>query len=388
MTLPASIRRLGLFLPRDNDFYRTLFAEISRGFARCGVEVKGATTLLGPDALATWCAEHRPQLVFEMNRPRCDAVGLPPDVLHACWVVDLHARPITEFQGSDLTYLFSGGWVQFYPNAGFHRWLGPGACDAHYPWRGEPAVDSFTTTFAFAGHIPNPWTRAELDRDLTGGLGACTFGDVLPELEELLRDVRRRELPEVPPTDMLADIDRMCRRRSGHAMVADEVLEYDFLARVVRHINRTDLVDAVLGLSRDVAVYGPENWSRWPAYAPYYRGWLATPGELARSIDGARVNLHEGVGIHFRSMSIMSAGGLLAYRNYHSERLPGGLEHEFEPHVHYVPFDIDTIAADLEPYLADPMRAQAIRTAAAREIAARHTWTHRAAEILRDAAAL
>ncbi|TPV92937.1 MAG: glycosyltransferase [Myxococcales bacterium FL481] len=383
-TSRARVNRVSIFLPRDNDFYRGLLRQMQRGFEASGVECCGQTNLLGPDELDHWCRTRQPDLVLEMNRPRIDADGLPHDVLHACWIVDLHARPISEFRDSELTYLFCNAWAGFYPNGGFFRWLGPGWCPIDYPQRRD---EPFEYDLSFAGHIPNPWTRGELDRDVTGGAGCTTFGDLLPLVEQALRRHRRSgRRSHRPPTAFLSEVDAYCRSLCGRDLVADDVLRYDLLARVGRTLNRTDLLDAVVRSSTSLAIYGPENWTRWPQYAPFYRGWLSHPAQLHRSALESRANLHEGVGIHFRSMNVMGSGGLLAYRGRASEQEPGGLQHEFSPHVHYVPIEIDTLSSDLEPYLSDPARAQTIREEASREIAARHQWKHRAQGILRDAA--
>ena len=109
-------------------------------------------------------------------------------------------------------------------------------------------------------------------------------------------------------------VDRACRSRCDHGLVLDEVLRYDVTCRLIRHLNRTDLADAVLDADAGLALFGPVNWSRWPRYAPHYRGWLATPDALRRVYATSRVNLHEGTGIHFRQMDAMSTGGLLFFR--------------------------------------------------------------------------
>jgi hypothetical protein len=98
----------------------------------------------------------------------------------------------------------------------------------------------------------------------------------------------------------------------------------------------------------------------------------------------SRINLHEGAGVHFRSMDIMSTGGLLFFRESPEDHLPGGMNSLFEPDVHYVPFTIDNLPHRIAELLADPERAARIRRNAAAEIARAHTWECRARDILRD----
>ncbi|HET6584977.1 MAG TPA: glycosyltransferase [Nannocystaceae bacterium] len=373
-----STRHISIFLPRDTDFYRGLLAQMRRGFEAIGVRTSGALRLLDGDELRDWCGAHRPDAVFEMNRPRADAPALPRHVAHVCWVVDFNGRPLGHFEGSEVTYLFSDAWPEHYPHRGFFRWFGPGACEHDYAeteHRGE--VDA-----SFVGHVPNPWSEADLARDLTG-VGACTFGALLPTIEALVRAQR----DALHCTEDFMDlVDRACRERCDHGLALDEVLRYDVTCRLVRHLNRTDLADAVLDAEAGLALFGPINWSRWPRYAPHYRGWLATPAELRRVYATSRVNLHEGTGIHFRQMDAMSTGGLLFFRETANDSAEGGIARLFEPDVHYVPFTLATLAERLRAALADRERAAAMRTAAARAIRAGHTWRHRAQEVVADLA--
>lgn len=326
-------KRVSVFLPRDNDFYRGLLPQMLRGFAGAGVEVTGGLGHLGPDAMRDHCAAFKPDIVFEMNRPRCDAEFIPRHIAHVCWVVDFNGRALAHFEGSTATYLFGESWVRHYPHAGFCRWLGPGACEHDYAFAPHEPVDDVS----FAGHMPNPWSEAELARDVTG-IGECTFGEILPSIEHLLRTMPADRSPD----DLLGAVGDACRSRCGHGLLLDDVLRYDITGRTVRHVNRSDLVDAALGQTSRIALYGPPNWAKWPAYAACYRGWLDTPPAMRRAYAQAAINLHEGTGIHFRSMDVMSTGGLVLWRTTPHDHLFGGIAQQFESGVDYVPFELET----------------------------------------------
>jgi hypothetical protein len=378
-----SLRRLSLFLPRDTPFYRGLLQQMRRGFEAEGVQTSGLCRQLGPMAMRDFCRVHRPQVVFEMNRPRREIPFLDPEIRHVTWVVDFNGRPLEHFAGSDITYLFGLTWVERYPHQGFHRWLGPGACEVDYGLADPPPAAEVDA--AFAGHIPRPWSADELARDLTGGRGELRFGDLLPELERQLRAARGKV---GSADDFLALAEGIARARTPAPLVLDQTLRYDISGRAIRMLNRGDLIDAAVSHIRSLALYGPDNWLKWPAYAPHYRGPLDSPAELRRAYQTARVTLHEGNGIHFRSMDCLCAGGVLLFRQTPHDARPGGIARLFEPQVHYVPFTLETLGDELARLLSDAPRRARLGRAAAAAVRAGHTWRHRAREILRDLAGL
>lgn len=387
-------QRIAIALPRDNDFYRALAVQMCRGFEACGVEATSVLRLLAADDMQDFCASVRPDVLLEMNRSRTMAEFVPDDVVHLTWVVDLGGRAVDDFAGSAYTYLFSDAWLPHFTLDAPHRWLGPGACPQDYPQRPH----SSNHRLAFLGHIPNPWTPEELARDVTGGAGVCDFGSLLPAIERLLRpDDPHQALLGVE--DFLRRIDGACYAIGGHPLVIDDALAYDITCRVVRHLNRTELADAALAmaarrglqgdaLARWLGIWGTPNWSRWPRFAPHYHGWLATPAQMSEVYAGCEIVLHEGTGVHFRSMDAMSTGALVSFREGDLGSHVDAIHLGFEPHVHFVPFHLHEIDDALAPYLADPVRAQAMRDAAAARIRDAHTWRHRAQGILDDLASL
>jgi hypothetical protein len=376
------VKHLSIFLPQETPFYRGLLAQMRRGFEAEGVTTSGLCRHLGADEMAAWCAAHAPDAIFEMNRPRRDAPFVPREIAHIVWVVDFNGRSLDHFEGSEITYLFGLTWPGRYPHSGFHRWFGPGACQVDYAENAAPDLGAGDIDASFAGHIPRPWSPAERARDLGGGF---TFGELLPELEARLRGARGRLYTA---DDFLAIAEDLARARGVGPLVLDATLRYDVSGRTVRMLNRADLIDRVLQVTEAVALYGSESWGAWPRYARFYRGFLAEPAALRAVYQRARITLHEGNGVHFRAMDCMAAGGLLFFRSTAHDQLPGGIRTLFEPHVHYVPFEIEELPAAAAAYLGDPARATKVRREAAAAIRAGHTWRHRAREVLRDLAAI
>lgn len=378
--MPRRPRHVSLFFPRSTPFYVGLLAQMRRGFEALGVETSGLCRHLGPEALPQWCSEYQPDAIFEMNRPRRDVPFLAPSVPHIVWVVDFNGRPLSYFEGSEITYLFSAGWPALFPHRGFHRWLGPGTDETLYSPPPDDAPRDLGATFV--GHIPKPWTDEELDRDLTGGRGDCRFRDVLERLGRWLTTVP--EAREPPGADALEFVDTFCRRATGFPVVVDERLAYDIRGRLIRHLDREALADAMLAHCDDVHFYGPENWRMWSSYAPYYRKHLDRPEEMRDVYRRSRLTFHQGNGVHFRSVDAMACGTILFYREHWHDRKPGGMADVFAPGEHYVPFTEATLAEALEHLRDDPDRVARIRGQAAAEIRRAHTWTHRARQILDD----
>ena len=374
----ARIRRLSIFMPRPSRFYEALLGQMRRGFAACDVETSGTTTLLDADAMRNWLEVHRPDAILEMNRPRCDLPWLPKDVRHIAWIVDWNGRLKEEFCGSDMTYLFCPSWDHEFPHSSFHRWWGPGACPVDYP-----ATEHICETdMAFVGHVPPPWSNAELARLVARDNDHYTFADLLPNLS---RDIRAGRGRINSPGDALRIARRICTAAVGSELRDDPVLIYDITTRVNRMLTRRALIDAALTCDKRLELYGPANWQQWPTYAPSYRGELKTPSELHALYTKAAVSLHEGVGLHFRSLDVMASGGLLFYRESAYDHVkPGGIAEVFEPGVHYVPFTLGNLRDQVNRYLADSRAAMTIRKNAAAAVANAHTWRHRARQVLTD----
>lgn len=393
-----SVRRLSIFLPRKTEFYESLLRQMQRGFEACGVECTGGLGYLGPEDMKRWCREHRPQVVLEMNRSRRDAEFLPSDVRHVVWLVDLAGQTVDYFEGSDITYFFGPSWASGYSRGGLCRCLVPGTCPVDY----APLAATPVAELGFVGHIPKPWTDDELARDMTAQPGQLSFGDFLPPFEQAMREIwdppplpawhvnrlTRRAVMDpcvdgqwFPITIAREVVTKIC---SAELHIADEKMRYDLLARVIRHLNRGDLAEAMIRTGRDVSFFGPDNWTEWPQFAPHYRGWLSGPAAMRDAYAQTRFNFHEGEGAHFRSMDILGSGNLLVFRGTNRDRAPGGLASMFEPGVHYISCRLDSLGETLAAANDNPDALAVMRREAAAEVKRRHTWQHRAEEILDD----
>jgi spore maturation protein CgeB len=80
----------------------------------------------------------------------------------------------------------------------------------------------------------------------------------------------------------------------------------------------------------------------------------------------------------------MASGGVVFAMSREWENLPGEIGEYFEDGKEFVSFTIDDFSEKAEEILGDHRRRQKMGQAAARTIAASHTWRHRAEKIMRD----
>lgn len=372
-----------MFLPRPTAWYVGMFEQMKRGFEQAGVEVFGGPKHLDPAELRDFCTSVRPDAVFEMNRTRSGAKGLAPHVRHAAWIVDLgHRSPerFHEFEGSDVTYFFSPIWFPYFPYRSLHGYLAPGADPEVY--RAEPCEGRYAATFA--GHIPLPWSSELLNREVVKGEGSLRFSQLLAQVEaRMLQDARAKDSE---PWNPLSYAQEYCRQHTGAELDEDPALRYDLGVRIGRTFRRRMMAELLVASSRKIGFFGTENWKQWESFAKFYVANLETPAQLHRLYTQSCITIHEGIGLHFRTMDAMASGGLVFCKRIPDDNAPEGISSTLVPGEEYIAFDWDDLHERMTEILDNPSRASAIRRRAQAKIRAAHTWKHRAQKVLQDLA--
>lgn len=382
---------LSVLLPRPTGFYRGLLPQMLRGFEQAGFEVSGTTESLDEAQLLEWCRAHRTDIVFDMNRTRSQLPYLPRSIVHVSWIVDFLGRTDAQIQGSDLTYFFTSGWVHAFPYDTFADWLPPGSCPLTY----APSGAAFESDVAVAGHVPPPWSEAELNRNVSRTEQALLFGDLLAQFRAFV-DALGPESGANHATHW-AEVNRIVQAATGGSIVDDAAVRYDLLGRLPRTGLRQTMVSEVLRAGRSLRIYGSPGWTAWPELAPHYRGFLDSPEELSRAYSTSQINLHEGEGMHFRSLDCLAAGGLLFYCTRKKSTDPCGGWHYAPPGArlgeasrplipgqHYVEYYPGELAEKARYYLARPALCEKLRQNARSLITEHHTWRHRALKVAAD----
>lgn len=372
--------RAAIFMPRANTFYLSLLFGLKRGLEQHNVEVFASVSHYDEPCLLEFCHQFKPDLIFEMNRARSALPNLPAHIKHIAWIVDTLGHTVDYYHGSDITYFFGGNWKRaFTADGGLVDWLPPGTCEVSYNFQPQQALSDFS----FVGHIPKPWTEEELSREICRyQQEPINFGRLHDELIDYWQNISFENFENIT---YLNSAYQLIEERYGNKVeIADQRLRYDLGCRMIRLRNRHQLMSLVLENSASVRIYGSENWKDWPQYRPHYHHFVDHSYELKQIYQSTKLNLHEGVGPHFRVFDAMSAGGLMFVKRTPDDKAEGGILEIFEPFVHYVPFSEHDFAEHADKYLHDAQARQIIVNNAAQQIRAKHTWTQRAAKIIKD----
>lgn len=376
--------RLALFMPRSTTFYTSVFFAIKRGFEAHGIEVMGWTEQPSGNQLLEFCRQFRPDVLFEMNRTRSEVPELPKEIVHISWIVDLWGREARQLTGSEITYFVEAAWLYAnrVTNKQYSDWLAPGFDPTvYYPEGGAREY----TNLLFVGHIPLPWSDSERSRVVYQDTQqTLTFGTYVDSCEKKLSELGGIYKIENGSYQSIAE-DIFHSLTGKPYCINDQSVKYDIETRVVRMGNRQSMANEALRISPSLAIHGPDNWSAWNTYRHYYRGYEANPHRLRNYYSGARLTIHEGLPLHFRTFDTMASGGALLFRGAQQHDQLGSMTRFFQPYDHYIPLDdIDTVRA----YIHDRKRLSKIRDSASKLVRQKHTWTHRCRKILDDLASV
>ena len=367
-------------MPDATPFYNSVLRGMSSGFLSKGFNVLTYPRLLDATRLYRFCKHHKPDIVFEMNRVRDEIPELDPKIKHISWIVDLQGRDLNQLQGSDILYLFGTGWKDIHQNISNRivDWLPPGVCqDTYFFDRKVEHCD-----VSFIGHIPAPWTRQELDRSIFNNKNySLTFGELLAECKNEWS--KHGGLHSIDFKTNTTIINRIISQYGDRKKIIDDTkLRYDIQVRSARVCSRQELMHNALDISKDIKIFGTPNWSKWRAFKPYYKKFLYRCGHIRNVYQSSRLNLHNGIGIHFRSLDCMASGGVIVYRSTSRDNHHEGINSHFEPFRHYIPLNDDY--EKVRFYLNNPNKRYKISKEASELVKQKHTWAKRCEKITQD----
>lgn len=389
----ASIRRIALFAPTAYLTYMNMLFPMKRAFEARGVECLLAWPHLEKDDLITFLDEARPDAVLEINRSRRQAKGMDQRILHVAWMQDhrIGAALLRDgFGDSDITYFIVDPVHMGFDvtSIGSRKvdFLLPAVDIGQFRPNGtsEPTGD-----FAFVGYLPlKSWFEGDKHNFKYAG-NVVTLSDMVQAFQASKLRQRSSDFDDIEQF-----IAETLQRRLGLPRAVDLTrisgeLRMVLDTEILRMLDRREMLEAVLNVSRSVAIHGPTTWKSWEQFQPYYRGIARRPQEIMAILRANRIYLHNGVlSMHFRNMECFACGGAAMVNRTKYDDKPGGIYRYFEPGRHYIEYDFDSIEDTAREAIADEGRRARIGQEAVRAVAAAHTWQHRVDQILADLRAL
>lgn len=391
------LKRIALFGRKNTSYDYFMLSGLATGFRAAGMEVVFHPRLLDADTMTAFCAQYRPDAVFEINRMRQHAPGLPAGVRHIAWLQDPPVPERSDAQrcDSELTYFLTCPDTLGYELPAAQPWhlLFTGVD----PRTAHPSGSRAASDFSVIAYIPSPW------RDQALAWRKCGPGQV-PMLEVFEAFTARYwssyTRSDAPPLQFDAYVEMFSQtllELGGITLeefapgAAEQGEIAETVVQICRSIGRRKMTDAVLRVSASVRIFGQRNWLKWPQYAPYYQGSLDRHGDVCEAFRTTRLNLHNsisGLSMHSRVLDCMACGAPILVEASHYDDLSCGINRFFEPEVHYIPFRFDTLEDTARRWLEDEPARRRLGAEAARVTQAHHTWQARARQIAADFEAL
>ncbi len=384
----ARFRRIALFCD-DHRVAQFQILGLKRGFDQIGIECFAGLSLPSDQTMESFVDIWKPDVVFELDRSRGSLPSLPAHVLHIAWLQSYRAfsQPIfARGCDSDLHYFNTmpddcghkiGGrpwkWLHcatnediFYPDAKTDILYDLSFCGFMF---GGVSSEVLNETIRIDG-VPIARVCDVIDQMM--GMGLLSYSGFVPSrIHDYLLALVRTAIPDMT-------LERM---PNGLMSFFDEHL--------FRTISRQAVADGMLAASKNVAFFGDNNWRAWPRFAPFYRGNLMRPHDLANAYRQTRLNVHDSIiSLHHRTFEVMGCGRPLLVNHNLFDVGELAITQFFTPGEDFLYYEQGSVEEVAREALADREKLEQIGRNAARRIAEGHLWRHRAEQIVRDVAEL
>ena len=365
-----------LTAPQASFYHRQIY-DFSSAFQEIGITCYTTIFQDRRESIHDWLANNDVQAVLEINHTIESEENWPRHIGHAVWIQDYKAqfgkKQIDDVGASDVVYVLGSPKIFGISLMALRRWefLYPGARRVVNDDDGPPEETDFSITGFLAPPIDHDIVVA---RTLDGG------------------DVHLKDFLKIYPRRYLSHINENAREnRSAIAQVCAHMQwrmlpeGLDIVETIIpRSLDREIILRSIMETSTSIGIYGPTTWTKWPEFAPFYRGYIRDPIDLDRVYGTTRVNIHNGSAtIHSRSIDCMAAGGFIMINQTPLDFEEGGICHYFDPDRHYGRFTMDTVADVAQYYVKNKDVRKRIVRDAKQQIRNGHLWKHRALQVAR-----
>ncbi|MEE9356735.1 MAG: glycosyltransferase [Methylococcaceae bacterium] len=377
------IKSIALFSPGVSSHETTMLNGLAGGFRSMGLETHVMTRLLPSQMLRSFCLHKQVDAVFEINRFRNEVPNLPEKTVHIAWIQD----PVNEIRSvpscSQMTYYLCDPDILGYTiSEAFQSTLYVG----YDQTRLAEFDEDYRYDFSLIGYMPEPLPDVSMaylpfcNSDVSIGELFTKFTNQYAS-DGLVQDFQYCEA-------VLARIlDCDYGQSFADLKLSKERFMDVFYTYGCRSLGRSLVLKKAIDISKNMAIYGGKEWALWEQFSPYYQGYLSEPLDIEKVYQQTRLNLHfnpNGVGLHSRVIDCMGNASVVMVNSSQFEGRAGSISTEFVPYEHYLPYDLGNFNEVVDTYLQDEEALMRIGRQANQEIQQKHTWSHRAQQIMND----
>jgi hypothetical protein len=404
MKKPDKILICGPYITSYDD---VMLNGLSSGFNQLGIQTLVLSELPSQEKLIEICSTYSINIVMEINRRRNELPDLPKKILHISWLQDPLSVVINinmshngsknigeevncESSRSDLTYYLTKPEILGYTLEDKNEYTGllyTGVSLGICLKSPVPPISDFS----IIGYIPPPLTDEILIKPMISGRDRPTICDVAQIFNNEYLSITK---PLTIDDYHCSYVNKLVRKilREKFNVQDTEPFRYNktmfyFEQHLARSIDRMRLTDKLLSISRSMRIYGGPEWLCWRKYKSYYQTFLSESTDICDVFRTTRLNFHNninGFGLHSRVFDCMGSGGAIMINETSCDNLPGGIQTEFEPLVDYIPFNYYNLHEIAAKWLRDEKSRLRIGANAQKKVISKHTWKHRAEQIIKD----
>lgn len=365
-----------LLIGPDTGFYGSLLAGFAKGFATHGCRVARLAGFASQARIAGWAKANDIQLIFDLNGMIDPADPWSADIDHAKWYHD--PEPAKQLRATrhghvDRTYfLFNPRQFGVETRDGAAWSILPPAGDFNV---GSRRREGYRCDASFAGYIPPPVFNIIVATGQDGAkISLNEFYRFYPSKLTLQSMYHEAEIE--------AGMRAVCEKLRCEMTDAGRKL---LLNQMIRQRERSEMLKRAIACTKNVNIYGHDNWLHWDIFKPFHRGSINDPEAMNNVYRTSKINLHNGtVSFHFRVLECMSAGGFMLMLRARNDEAPGEIRDHFVPGEHYDDFTLDSAEDVIARYIRDDERRVKIVEAARDHATRNHSWINRAGDILAD----